>query len=95
MLHFSTQHTPIFSGTNELIDTWTINNVGKIGPVILKDPQQMRRHTDYVMDILTISSDMYYLLCSAGLDKAVHIWDLHTLQYKSTRSSGLSAGESV
>jgi hypothetical protein len=47
------------------------------------------------MDVLAIYNDMYNILCTAGLDKVVHIWDLHTLKYKTTRSSGLTAGRSV
>jgi hypothetical protein len=31
-------------GTNAVVDTWTVNNVGKIGPVILRDPRQLVRH---------------------------------------------------
>ena len=81
------------AGANSAIFSWTLHAASKIGPVVLKDPKELHKHDDFVQDLLIIHNDMYNVLVSAGLDKKVHIWDLHTLQYKATRRSGILSGK--
>ena len=77
--------------SNRDIDHWDIIVAGKIGPVTLENKQQMKKHTDFVRDILVMKNDFYSLIATAGLDKQVHLWDLNTLSYKTTRN-GHTAG---
>ena len=49
-------------------------------------PFPLKKHKDYVRDILLISNDQFKYVASGGLDKTVHFWDLEDLRYKFART---------
>lgn len=75
-------------GTANCIEVWKIKPQG-LTSIRIFDNWQIVKHTDYVRDILVI--EPYNVFVSCGMDKKVHIWDLITLNYKSTRT-GHTAG---
>ena len=76
--------------TTHVIDCWDFN-VGISGNVELLNHTTLEKHTDLIRDILVIQTDIYSILVSCGMDRKVHIWDLVTLKYKTTRT-GHTAG---
>lgn len=76
--------------TTHVIDCWDFN-VGISGSVELLNHTTLEKHTDLIRDILVIQTDIYSILVSCGMDRKVHIWDLVTLKYKTTRT-GHTAG---
>jgi len=54
-------------------------------------PRLLCKHSDYVLDLVTISTDSFKVLVSCGMDKKIRMWDLATMHYKAYRSyvSGL------
>ena len=76
--------------TTHVIDCWDFN-VGISGNVELANHKTLEKHTDLIRDILVINTDIYSILVSCGMDRKVHIWDLVTLKYKTTRT-GHTAG---
>lgn len=76
--------------TTHVIDCWDFN-VGISGSVNLSNHKILEKHTDLIRDILVINTDIYSILVSCGMDRKVHLWDLVTLKYKSTRT-GHTAG---
>lgn len=59
--------------TSNVVDSWALK-VGSIGPVEMKDPKQLSKHSDYIRDIMVIHCESYSLLVTGGMDKCVHIW---------------------
>lgn len=77
-------------GTNSVIDTWVLVH-GEDDQVRISEHFMMKKHTDYVRDLLIIKTDCLRFIASASMDKKVVLWDLYTMQYKSVRT-GHSAG---
>lgn len=49
-------------------------------------PKPLSKHKDYIRDALIISTQQFKFICSGGLDKTVHFWDLEDLKYKFART---------
>lgn len=70
--------------------SWEFNE-GVKGKLDLCNQVLLTKHTDFVRDILIVKNDLHSYIISCSMDKKVHLYDLESLKYKSTRT-GHTAG---
>jgi hypothetical protein len=80
--------------TSKDIECWKCT-IRRTEVPMITDMKTLSKHTDYVRDIISISNADFRLLVSAGMDKVLHFWDLHTAKYLFSRSGPRSGIQCV
>lgn len=74
------------AGKSKNISAWTIS-LTLMGTVTAEPHKTgLRKHKDFIRDMIIIDHDPFCLLASCGMDRKVYLWDLDSLTFKSSRS---------
>lgn len=85
-------HTRLFAvGPMNDIYSWELRIDEKYGQIGLFNELLLMKHSDFVNDVIVVKNDLHEFVVSGSLDRYVNLWDLCSLEYKSSKT-GHTAG---